>query len=160
MVQADPMMGIVESTELARGSTQPLGVTPTAATTPQIAQNAFAQIVVAVDQAKTNNFEIVLDPEELGTVRILMTPKDGGYDITVIASREQTLDMMRKYASDLQNSFAGMGYSETTLDFQSSENDESGFQRDDDGTLSQTGAEPITDEPQQLVKLSGLDLRL
>ncbi len=131
-----------------------------AATQPQVAQQVFAQIMVAVEQAKTNDIEITLDPEDLGKVRIVLSPKEGGYDITVIASREQTLDMMRKFGSDLSASFAALGYGHTDLNFESS-GDESGGQerRPTDG---QADSQPEhTDMPPQLhVMRGGLDLKL
>lgn len=151
------------SGELVDGSLRPLAQPANSQAmiaTPQTAQQVFAQIAVAVEQAKTNEIEIALDPEELGKVRILLAPKEGGYDITIIASREQTLDMMRRFGSDLSSSFAQMGYEHTDLNFESADQEGTSDDRPSRGEIG--ASEDLQEEHPSRVVIArgGLDLKL
>ncbi len=76
------------------------------------------QIAVAAQSAQLGQTEIRLDPEELGSVRIVMSTKDTGMVVLIAAERPETLDLLRRNAHDLSTSFEDLGFSDTSFTFE------------------------------------------
>ncbi len=76
------------------------------------------QIAVAAQSAQLGQTEIRLDPEELGSVRIVMSTKDTEMVVLIAAERPETLDLLRRNAHDLSTSFEDLGFSDTSFTFE------------------------------------------
>jgi hypothetical protein len=57
------------------------------------------------------SIEIGLRPEELGRVRMIMTPDGGNLTVTLVAERPETLDLMRRTIDTLASDLRDLGYS-------------------------------------------------
>ncbi|MCF2905947.1 flagellar hook-length control protein FliK [Octadecabacter sp. CECT 8868] len=106
--------------------------------TPQIA----AQIATVAAQTGTGTTEIVLNPEELGRIKMTLTNTDAGLSVSILAERPETVDLIRKNINDLIREFQDLGYEslEFTFDNQSDEPN----QHDQDAQLHLSN---ITDQP-------------
>lgn len=64
------------------------------------------QLADAVRTASSGTIEVKLAPEELGRVKLSLTPSEAGLTITVLADRPETLDLIRRnidvFAQDLR----------------------------------------------------------
>ena len=67
--------------------------------------------------APRNETELVLTPEELGTVRFTVTQQDGVVTIAISADRPDTLALLRRNADMLSADLAQSGMGDATLDF-------------------------------------------
>ena len=67
--------------------------------------------------APQNETELVLTPEELGTVRFTVTQQDGVVTIAISADRPDTLALLRRNADMLSADLAQSGMGDATLDF-------------------------------------------
>ncbi len=75
------------------------------------------QISAAVQGSADRSFEILLNPAELGKVRIQMTPSDGGIIVSIQADRPETLDLLRRHADMLAQDFRSIGYGTAEFSF-------------------------------------------
>lgn len=87
-------------------------------------QPIAAQIALAAHATAQGQTEIRLDPEELGSVRIILSSKDTGMVVVIAAERPETLDLMRRNAHELSASFEDLGYSDTSFSFEQQTQDE------------------------------------
>ncbi|MEP4195464.1 MAG: flagellar hook-length control protein FliK [Aliishimia sp.] len=74
--------------------------------------------------------DISLRPEELGRVRLSIITNDSGVTLSVLAERQDTLDLMRRHADALAKEFSDMGFTSVDLAFE--QGTDSGFQNDDE----------------------------
>jgi hypothetical protein len=76
--------------------------------------------------------EVGLRPEELGRVRMILTPDGGGMTVTLAAERPETLDLMRRTIDTLASDLRDLGYTGLTFRFdrQGQPGSQSGGQRD------------------------------
>ena len=127
-------------------------------------QVADAIIRTAAPQSET---ELVLTPEELGTVRFTVTQQDGVIAIAISADRPDTLALLRRNADMLSADLAQSGMGDATLNFGASGHDR---QRNDErqpwNASPKSGAIEIASDrpriqPTQRATTSGrLDIRL
>lgn len=61
--------------------------------------------------------EISLSPEELGRVRMTMSPGDGGLTLTIVAEREETLTLLRRHMDMLGAELRDLGFLNLTFRF-------------------------------------------
>lgn len=61
--------------------------------------------------------EIVLSPEELGRIRFDLRSSPDGLSVTLSADRPETLDLLRRHATELRAELSAAGYDLATLDF-------------------------------------------
>lgn len=81
------------------------------------ARAPMQQIAEVVRRMPEGSFEVKLSPEELGRVRLTVTPSETGLAITIQAERSDTLDLLRRHADTLISDLAAEGFADTHLDF-------------------------------------------
>ncbi|WP_170833415.1 flagellar hook-length control protein FliK [Litoreibacter albidus] len=129
---------------------------------PHLPQHISAQICVAVEASDERSVEIRLDPEELGRLRIVLSPKDGGIVVTVFSEKPEVLDLMRRNTNQLETDFSDIGYDGASFSFRKESRD-----ADDllDAPSSKTNeTTPVSSPPEVHLQIDGtttsLDLRL
>ncbi len=90
-------------------------VTPTAPASASLP--AERQIVAAVSATPTGRTEIVLDPQELGRVRLSLEGDESALVLTIQAERGDTADLLRRNADLLLQEFREAGYQNLTFSF-------------------------------------------
>jgi flagellar hook-length control protein FliK len=75
------------------------------------------QILDAAIRATTKPVDLVFDPKELGVVRISMTMADGAVNLTILAERQDTLDLARRHADQLAVELRDLGYGTVNFTF-------------------------------------------
>ncbi len=116
-----------------------------------IAPNQLPQtLAIHVERARmtgeTGQIELRLDPEELGKLRITFTPREQGMLISVVAERNETLELLKRNSGDLLADLSSMDLGGTQLEFQS-------------GDQSEMAPEGLSEGEEQEVKL-GADVTI
>ena len=75
------------------------------------------QIADAMIAAHENGIDLQLSPEELGRVKLSITPGEGGFLVTVSADRPETLELLRRHIDLLGEEFAALGLGDTAFSF-------------------------------------------
>ncbi|MCA2011969.1 flagellar hook-length control protein FliK [Cereibacter sphaeroides] len=153
---------------------------PGAETARQIASQIGAHLE-GPDAVKAANggFDLRLDPDELGQVRLRLVTQDNASVLLVQADRPETLDLMRRHIAALEQDLRNMGHENLTLRFSGqgtqdqgwagAQNQNSNAQRGGDGgsflstraTDIQGSAPSAPSQPaQRLGARDSLDLRL
>ncbi|MEO0372736.1 MAG: flagellar hook-length control protein FliK, partial [Pseudomonadota bacterium] len=107
-------------------STAPLGTLGTPSTvapsqmTPAQAQQVTRQIAFAIQNNPGSKVEIMLNPAELGHVRISLSSAEAGMIVSIQADRPETLELMRRHADLLASDFRDIGYDSTSFSFEGS----------------------------------------
>lgn len=86
---------------------------PRSETAAQIAR----QIAEAVTRADAPSFDLALDPEELGPVRMRLHLHEGVSLLTIHADRPETLDLMRRHIATLEQDLRAQGHDSLSLRF-------------------------------------------
>ncbi|MBL3560550.1 flagellar hook-length control protein FliK [Rhodovulum sulfidophilum] len=108
----------IRGSETARHTTAPaLADTP---------RTAIRQIAESLHRASDGSVHLTLSPEELGRVRLSLTPGDHGITVNISADRADTLDLMRRHGDTLANAMRDLGYGEVVLDFTGRQNNAPG----------------------------------
>lgn len=105
--RADVARGDVTRPDPARAET------PRSETAVQIAR----QIADALTRGDTSTFDLVLDPEELGQVRMRLQMQDGISLLTIHTERAETLDLMRRHIATLEQDLRSQGHDSLSLRF-------------------------------------------
>ena len=114
-------------------------------------------------------FEIVLNPAELGRVRMVLSASDAGITVNILADRPDTLDLLRRNIEDLGKSFTDLGYDDIAFSFGQNDqmSDEKSHTQHDTGIGSEdqdfdhpTPLSAIPTAPSPIMVLDGIDLRL
>ena len=107
--QSSAPFPLSESPEIERGSQD--SQRPVAQTPPPRAEMARAvaqQMTAAIAQGSDGTIDLRLSPEELGRVRLALSPGDLGVTVSITAERPETLDLVRRhidlFAQDLRQS--------------------------------------------------------
>lgn len=115
----NPMPIVALETELP--AIQPLSTSVTNASAtvapPSNAPQVAAQIVAAVSQSSGSTTEILLNPEELGRVRISLTNGDAGITVNILTERAETADLMRRNIELLARDLRDLGYENPSFTF-------------------------------------------
>ncbi|MEE3358899.1 MAG: flagellar hook-length control protein FliK [Pseudomonadota bacterium] len=82
---------------------------------PSVAPQISARVVEAVPAATEGPVEIILDPEELGKLRMQITRSETGWTLHVNIERPETLDFMRRHIETLQKDLVSVGYESLNL---------------------------------------------
>jgi hypothetical protein len=110
-----PLLHTVELTGVRKGpEAPPAGVASAPA---DLARNVGGQLAAAVSVASEGTFEIQLSPEELGRVTITLQMADDSIVLSVVAERQETLDLMRRHADVLQREFRDAGFTSFNFSF-------------------------------------------
>ncbi|MFD1881699.1 flagellar hook-length control protein FliK [Paracoccus pacificus] len=80
------------------------------------------QIAHAMREMKDGSVELILAPEELGSVRFVISQTERGPHLAVTVDRPETLDMIRRHADDLLRDLRDQGLSGAGLSFHHSNN--------------------------------------
>ncbi|MBN2906215.1 MAG: flagellar hook-length control protein FliK [Rhodobacteraceae bacterium] len=137
-------------------------ILPAMTEAPRPATRAMAE---ALHRAPDGAVDVTLSPEELGRVRLSLTPGDGTITVSITAERGETLDLMRRHADLLGNAMRDLGYGAVTLDFGGQSTDRGAghgpANASDDGPTTDT-APPVDHRsgPPAGPVDGGLDLRL
>lgn len=144
----------IDQPTAARGFTAPSQPT---ATPLQITQ----QVVAAIAQSGGGSIEITLNPEELGRVRVQLTPSDTGTFVVLQSERPDVLDVLRRHIDLLAQDLGDAGFENLEFDFSGFDNDNEREGQDADGsTDGQPQATLVTTNYRINLSDTGLDLRL
>ena len=86
---------------------------------PPAAPPVARQVADAILNIKGDSTEIVLNPPELGAVRIVISRDPQGLLVTLLAERPEALDLMRRHVDLLRQDLAAQGEAGARLDFAS-----------------------------------------
>lgn len=104
---------------MAEGPHAPRTAAPSSV--PDLPRHVAAQLAEAVQRGAgpgpERAVELMLNPAELGRVRISMAPGDGMIVVTVLAECGETLDLMRRHADILAQEFHDLGYGTAEFTF-------------------------------------------
>lgn len=117
VLQPESMSVTEFRTVMADGTHAPRTAAPSSV--PDLPRHVAAQLAEAVQRGAgpERAVELMLNPAELGRVRISMAPGDGMIVVTVLAERGETLDLMRRHADILAQEFHDMGYGTAEFTF-------------------------------------------
>ena len=128
---------------------------------PELAQVVIRQLAVVVPQVSDRPVEVLLNPEELGRVRMVMLGQDAQMVVQIHADKPETSDLIRRHLDMLAQDFQELGYSDISFSF--SNQRENSQQSQDEISADTTPAIHPTNTPTAphlLLPQSGLDLRL
>ncbi len=104
----------------AEGGPRPAGPLSQAPQSPDLPRHIAQQIVEALQRGgggKERGIDLLLNPAELGRVRISLSPGDAGLTVNIVADRPETLDLMRRNIDMLAQDFQSIGYDTTDFAF-------------------------------------------
>ena len=85
---------------------------------PDLPRHLAAQIASVAQRGGADKpVELLLNPSELGRVKISMISNDGRMSVSVIADRPETLDLMRRHIDVLAQEFLDIGYGQADFAF-------------------------------------------
>lgn len=133
---------------------------PTAVTPSQLAP----LIVSASREGGATNITITLAPEELGTLHMRVSLEGEALRVTMLAERQETLDLMRRYGDQLLSDLRDLGFGGASLGFGKSSGG-AAEQQPASGSSSenqQNGLVPPqpSPAPSRTARPGGLDIRL
>ncbi len=132
------------------------------------AQAILAQLQAALPKANGEATEILLNPEELGRVRMTLSGGDGVGSVLLQVERPETLDLIRRNIEQMRAELAEAGWDSVTFNFAQGGSDSSEGSSDR-GQSGHTPGSAVPAETAQETPLpasranasaSGLDLRL
>ena len=85
---------------------------------PSLDRSTVFQIVQTSPQPGQPSVEITLNPEELGRVKMSLSSVDGVISVMLTAERLETMDLLRRYATELSQEYQSLGYQDVDLQFQ------------------------------------------
>ncbi len=130
-----------------------------------LARHVALQISSAASAQSGGQVVLRLNPEELGHVRLTMTPGEGTMLVSIVAERGETLDLMRRHINLLAEEFQALGYDDPQFDFKNPQRDGNGSSPtspdDDSPPLIHPDDSPtsIAQAPSAPHDSGGLDLR-
>lgn len=129
-----------------------------------LARQVSAQITDAARSAPKGEIEVVLRPEELGTVRLRLSPTEQGMIVHLAAERGETLELIRRNLDGLLQDFRGLGFTTAGFSFGGSSargQDPRAPSGKFDGTVSaQPSPEPVAAARSEMALSGRLDMRL
>lgn len=124
---------------------------------------AERQIVAAILSTGSGRTEILLDPQDLGRVRLSLEGNEAGLVVTVVAERAETADLLRRNADLLLAEFRDAGYANLSFSFADRGQGADPWPESDelqDGPTLLTDAATATQSLRPLTGTATLDLRL
>ncbi|MFA7432393.1 MAG: flagellar hook-length control protein FliK [Gemmobacter sp.] len=139
-------------------------VPPRFAPVPSPPQPPPLPLRVIADAALTatgRTLELRLWPEELGVLRMTLTPEGDSIRVAILADRAETFDLLRRHGADLVAEFRALGFGGVRFSFGHGGGQEGRGRPDDNGA----GPEPVEGVPvpgatMGPVTVAGLDLRI
>lgn len=164
------MLSVVQpgDAEIPFGAPQPLvqaAPVPTlqGAGTPFVPPPLAAALFELLMRQTDGPVELTLSPEELGRLRLSLSPDGDGLHVTVQVERGDTLDLLRRNSDLLLQEIRAQGFSGATFSFSGWAGDrpEQRAQPGRDATRPVLSPDPATSAPPPVSSLAaGLDLRL
>ena len=145
-------------------SSGPVVVNPSLADQPRVALSQIANILI---KGTDNRAEILLNPRELGSVRLTMSGLEASLTVTIQADRLETMELMRRHIDILSGELRRAGYDNVSFDFRNGsphsggrEGTGHGIGREASGAFE--GEEPSAGPAGRPTKTTptGLDLRI
>jgi flagellar hook-length control protein FliK len=137
--------------------------TATTTASQSIASHVASQVAATIVQSSNSTTEILLNPEELGRVRISLTNGEAGMTVNILSERPETTDLMRRNIEHLARELREMGYENPSFTFGEQPSGSN-------GTWNDEHQEPAPENPNDTSKPSvpsmrvtltgGLDLKL
>lgn len=129
---------------------------------PETARHIAHQIATAIVPGTGKATEILLNPEELGRVRMSMSSVDGNLTLVVLADRPETQELLRRHIDVLAQEFRDLGYDSVSFSFNADGQSGTDGTHDDphDDTAATMKQTDETVEVATPLHSSGLDLRL
>lgn len=93
---------------------------PTASASSQVRASpvfVMTQVQQAMSAAKEGTIDMRLSPEELGRVRLQMTPTETGLSVHITAERPEILELMRRHIEVLQKDLEALGFAANDFSF-------------------------------------------
>ncbi len=117
-----------------------------------------AQIADAVRRLPDGVVEVRLAPEELGRIRLSMTPSEIGMTVHVLAENGGTLELMRRHIDILESGLRHAGYSGLSFSFsQNGRDDRSGRQT---GTIAHPNSPNGPGKPVEMTSIDSIRTNL
>lgn len=130
------------------------------ATSVHVASVVAQQLAVAVQKNPNGVTELVLNPEELGRVKLALSTVDGAMTMTITTERPETQDLMRRHIDVLAQELRQMGFSDVGFSFREQGRQESS-NSSNETSLAINDLEVEAPMPELTsAETSGLDLRL
>lgn len=133
----------------------------------EMARSIGAQLAEQMAKRPQGSVDITLNPEELGRVKMAVSPGDSSVTISILAERPETLDLMRRHVDQLIQEFKQLGYESVEFAFSDGATSSDEAPREQGLTNTWSGGEAAnlnndTDEeiPNRTGQQSGLDMRL
>ncbi|MDA7430211.1 flagellar hook-length control protein FliK [Primorskyibacter aestuariivivens] len=82
-------------------------------------ENAMAvihQITAQLNAAASDEIEIMLNPKELGSVRMILSPTENGMVLSMTMERTETHDLIRRHIDLAEKTFRDLGFSDLSID--------------------------------------------
>ena len=153
------MSGVTSSADRA-GSTPPARAI---VSDPALPRQIAVQLMDAMRGNPDRPVELVLEPAELGRVRMAMTGGDGTMQVSLTIERMETADLLRRHIETLAQEFRQLGYRDVSFRFSGEGASSNGGQGFASGTASDglfEVAEPDGPSPVRLVLGDRMDIRL
>lgn len=153
------MSGITSSADRAGSTPQARAIVSDPALPRQIA----VQLMDAMRGNPDRPVELVLEPAELGRVRMSMAGGDGTMQVSLTIERMETADLLRRHIETLAQEFRQLGYRDVSFRFSgegASSNGGQGFASGTAGDGLIEGAEPDGPSPVRLLLGDRMDIRL
>ncbi|MBT8155773.1 flagellar hook-length control protein FliK [Epibacterium ulvae] len=134
----------------------------------EVVQRIAAQLSEAFASKGERKVDVMLNPKELGKVKMQLATSDGGVRVMIHVERAETGDLMRRHIGELEKEFREMGFENISFSFTSDgspgQSDGSGgYQPQGSGTSAETNEVDAHDvQTKQTLSLggSGLDMRV
>ncbi|MBK5932495.1 flagellar hook-length control protein FliK [Rhodovulum imhoffii] len=132
--------------------------TPVPAPVPvPVPANLATQVAEVIRTTPEGAVDVHLRPEELGRLRLTISPSDAGVSVTVQADRPETVELMRRHIDQLGAQLREMGYGQVSFSFGQHRQAPQG----ETPARSEGGGEqPDPSRPVRLRLSAGLDIRL
>ena len=131
----------------------------------ELSRFILPQVTEAIHAKASGTLEIRLNPEELGRVKLVMTPQDAGVIVSFSADRTETLELIRRHVDLLAQDLRQGGYQSVDFQFEGdrrrNEESELPLQYEESVLLDTEGPEHPPTRPIEPTKLDGrLDVRI
>jgi flagellar hook-length control protein FliK len=132
--------------------------------TPDLPRHVAHQMAEAVHRnGGDRGVDLLLNPAELGRVRISLSPGDAGMTVQILADRPETLDLIRRNIDLLAQDFQSLGYDATDFAFAQQQHDaESGPRQNPPSLMENLDAETseMADHTRTSIMTDRVDIRL
>lgn len=121
---------------------------------------AATQVAQSIAAADKSSIEVRLSPDELGTVRLVMSPRESGITVAVYAERSETLELLKLDSEELEADLASMGFSDSNLEFMNTRQSDASAETSDENAIIALDSDQLVLATKTGMTQDGLDLRL